>query len=161
MLVYDLAALKPTEIIQKAVLQLESGPNFQFDKAINVSFYSLAKQNVSKTYLGTTCIYSTLDLATTLGSQPLIDLSQLVVQMKGPVFNLSIGLVLYSVTTAGRYEKGHELSKLLSETIYKRCKRSVFDNEIDNKPNSFKDEIKRKKKKKKGLRASKLQVDCV
>lgn len=158
MLVYDLDALKPNEIIKKAVLQLEPGPSFRFDKAINVSFYSLAKQTVSKTYLGTASIRSTLDLATTLGSRPLIDLSQLVVQMKEPAVNPSIGLVLYSMTTANRYEKGHELSKLLSETIYKRRKRSVIDNEIDNKPNSFKDDIKRKKKKKKGLRASKLQV---
>lgn len=155
MFVYDLDSLKPTEIIKKAVLRLESEPN---DKAINVSFYSLAKQTVSKTYLGTASIRSTFDLASTLGLQPLIDLSQLVVQMDGPAVKPSIGLVLYSMITAGKYEKGHQVSKLLSEKIYKRRKRSVIDNEIDNKPNSFKDEVKRKKKKKKGLRASKLQV---
>jgi len=156
-LVYDLNALDPTEIVQKAILRLEARPKSQYINAINVSFYSLTEQTASKTYLGSASIKSSLDLKDTLGSQLLIGLKQLVVQADGPA-KPSIGLVLYSTTAYGRLEKGHELSKFLYETTSKRRKRSVFDNEIDVKQNSFTDELKRKKKKKKSSRVSKLQV---
>lgn len=156
--VYDLSALEPTEVVQKAVLQLEPRPNYRFSGAVNVSFFSLTKQTLLKTYLGSASISSAFDLDDTLCSQSLIDLDRLIVQMEGPV-ELSMGLVLYSKTLAGRYPKGHELAKFLFEnTINKRRKRSVHDNEIDVKQNNLTDESKRKKKKKKGSKFSKLQV---
>lgn len=150
-------ALEPTEIVQKATLQLEAGPNFQFAEAINVSLYSLSKQIASKTYLGSASISNSLDLNNALGSQLLIGLEQLIVQMEGPV-RRSIGLVLYSTTADGKLEKGHELSKYLYEATNRRRKRSVMDNEIDIQHNDFVDESKRKRKKKKGSRVGKLQV---
>jgi len=152
-----LNALEPTEIVQKATLQLEAGPNFQFAEAINVSLYSLSKQIASKTYLGSASISNSLDLNNALGSQLLIGLEQLIVQMEGPV-KRSIGLVLYSTTADGKLEKGHELSKYLYEATNRRRKRSVMDNEIDIQHNDFVDESKRKRKKKKGSRVGKLQV---
>lgn len=156
--VYDLSALEPTEVVQKAVLQLEPRPNYQFRGAINVSLFSLTKQTLSKTYLGSASISSAFDLENTLSSQSLIDLDRLIVQIEGQV-ELSIGLVLYSKTLAGRYPKGHELAKFLFEnTINERRRRSVYDNEIDVKQNNPTDESKRKKKKKKGSKFSKLQV---
>lgn len=150
--VYDLSTLEPSEIVQKAVLQLEPNTNHQFSKAINVSFFALPKQTVSKTYLGSGTIHGTLNLVNTLGSQTLNDFDQLVVQMEGAV-KLSIGLVLYSITTSGKYAKGNELANLLFETSVKRRKRSVADNEIDIKRKSFTDEPKRKKKKQKNSRS--------
>jgi len=155
--VYDLSTLEPSEIVQKAVLQLEPNTNRQFSKAINVSFFVLPKQTVSKTYLGSGTIHGTLDLANTLGPQPLNGFDQLVVQMEGAA-KLSIGLVLYSITTGDRYAKGNELANLLFETAIKRRKRSVADNEIDVKRNHFTSEPKRKKKKQKVSRVNKLQV---
>lgn len=155
--VYDLSTLEPSEIVQKAVLQLEPNTNHQFSKAINVSFFALPKQTVSKTYLGSGTIHGTLDLANTLGPQPLNGFDQLVVQMEGTA-KLSIGLVLYSITTGGGYAKGNELANLLFETTVKRRKRSVADNEIDVKRNRFTSEPKRKKKKQKVSRVNKLQV---
>jgi len=155
--VYDLSTLEPSELVQKAVLQLEPNTNHQFSKAINVSFYALPKQTVSKTYLGSGTIHGTLDLANALGPQPLNGFDQLVVQMEGAA-KLSIGLVLYSITTGGGYAKGNELANLLFETTIKRRKRSVADNEIDVKRNHFTSEPKRRKKKQKVSRVNKLQV---
>uniref|UniRef100_A0A2S2P371 Bone morphogenetic protein 3 n=1 Tax=Schizaphis graminum TaxID=13262 RepID=A0A2S2P371_SCHGA len=155
--VYDLSTLEPSEIVQKAVLQLEPNTNHQFSKAINVSFFALPKQTVSKTYLGSGTIHGTLNLVNTLGSQTLNDFDQLVIQMEGAV-KLSIGLVLYSITTSGEYAKGNELANLLFETSVKRRKRSVADNEIDIKRKNFTDEPKRKKKKQKNSRSNKLQA---
>jgi len=155
--VYDLSALEPTEIVQKAVLQLEPNTNRQFSKAINVSFFALPKQTESKTYLGSGTIHGTLDLVNILGSQPLNGYDQLIIQMEGAV-KLSIGLVLYSISTAGGYAKGNELSNLLFEAAIKRRRRSVTDNEIDIKRNNFTVESKRKKKKQKVSRFNKLKV---
>lgn len=155
--VYDLSALEPTEIVQKAVLQLEPNTNRQFSKAINVSFFALPKQTEMKTYLGSGTVHGTFDLVNTLGSRPLNGLDQLVVQMEGTV-KLSIGLVLYSITNDNGYANGKELANLLFETTIKRRKRSVIDNEIDIKRNHFTDEPKRKKKKQKSSRVNKLQV---
>jgi len=155
--VYDLSTLEPSEIVQKAVLQLEPNTNRQFSRAINVSFFALPKQTVSKTYLGSETIHGTLDLANALGPQPLNGFDQFVVQMEG-TRKLSIGLVLYSITTGGGYAKGNELASLLFETTIKRRKRSVADNEIDVKRNHFTSEPKRKKKKQKVSRVNKLQV---
>lgn len=155
--VYDLSTLEPSEMVQKAVLQLEPNTNHQFSKAINVSFFALPKQTISKTYLGSGTIHGTLDLVNTLGPQPLNGFDQLVVQMEGTA-KLSIGLVLYSITADGGYANGNELANLLFETTIKRRKRSVADNEIDIKRNHFTNEPKRKKKKQKVSRVNKLQA---
>lgn len=157
--VYDLDALEPAEIVQKAVLQLERNANDRIEKAINVSFYVSPKKTVSQTYLGTASIQGTLDLAGALGSKLLTGVDQLVVRIEAPV-KPSIGLVLYSVTTGGRFDSGHELSKLLLDAkTNRRRRRSVADNEIEQ--NNFPVDLKRKKKKKKGSRVSKLQVMIV
>lgn len=155
--VYDLSTLEPSEIVQKAVLQLEPNTNRQFSKAINVSIFALPKQTLSKMYLGSGTIHGTLDLVNALGQQSLNGFDQIVVQMEGTA-KLSIGLVLYSITTGGGYAKGNELANLLFETKIKRRKRSVADNEIDIKRNHFTSEPKRKKKKQKVSRVNKLQV---
>lgn len=160
MFIYDLSVLELTERIQKAVLQLETNPNNQFGNAINISFYSFAKQTLAKTYLGSASIRRTLDLADILDLRSLIGLNQLVVEMDDPV-NTSMGLVLYSSTTTNKYVKGHELATFLLETTNKRRRRSIHDNEIDAKENNFTDQPKRKKKKKKGSRINKLQVITV
>lgn len=161
--VYDLNALKPTEIVKKAVLQVEPPrPNYKFSHAINVLFYSIAKKTGSKMYLGSANISNTFDLINILGLHSLTDFNQLVVKTKGPI-KLSIGLVLYSNTTANRYDRGHELATLLFETSNERRRRSVADNEIDDKHKHYTDELKRKnkkkkKKKKKGSKTNRLQV---
>ncbi|KAF0756164.1 protein DVR-1 [Aphis craccivora] len=159
-LVYDLSTLEPSEIVQKAVLQLEPNTHHQFSRAINVSFFALPKQTVSKTYLGSGTIHGTLNLVNILGSQTLNDFDQLVIQMEGAV-KLSIGLVLYSITNASQYAKGNELANLLFETTVKRRKRSIADNEIEIKRNNFTNEPKRKKKKQKPSRSNKLQFLAV
>lgn len=158
LLVYDLSALKPTEIVQKAVLQLDPGPNRQLNKTVNVSLFSLDKRAVSNTYLGSANLSdTTLDLARSLGPRSVNGLKRLIVRVDGPA-KPSIGLVLYSMNTAGAPAKGHEMAKLLFEASNSRRRRSVVDNEVDVKKNVFADETKRKRKKKKGSRAGKLQV---
>lgn len=163
MLIYDLDTLEPTEIIQKAVVQLDFNVNYRYGEAVNVTFFSLTKQKPSKTYLGSASIHDTLDLADTLGSQSLVGLNQLGIEVENQV-QPSLGLVLYSITTASSYAKAHELAELLVETKMnpiKRHKRSIEDNEINTKQKSFTDESKRRKRKKKGSRVSKLQVSRI
>ncbi|XP_025413833.1 growth/differentiation factor 10-like [Sipha flava] len=156
--VYDLSALKPTEIIEKAVLRLDSGTNRQSNKTVNVSLFSQNKHAVSNSYLGSANITDTvLDLARSLGPRSANGLKRLIVRVEGSA-RPSIGLVLYSMNTANAPVKGHEMAKLLFEANNKRRRRSVVDNEVDVKKNSFTDETKRKRKKKKGSRASKLQA---
>ncbi|XP_050424806.1 protein dbl-1-like [Adelges cooleyi] len=152
--VYDLEALERTEIVQKAVLQIDPSQNNRHLNPMNVSFYSLTKQSTSKTFLGTAILVNSLDLADTLGPRILAGISRLGVQINDPG-KPSIGLVLYSKNSAGGYAKAQELAKLLFETSLKstrRRRRSVEDNEVVANPGDLTDELKRKKKKKKGLR---------
>lgn len=161
---YDTSELEPNETVEKAVLQLDSPrPRNQFNKAIEVSFYSLSKQTKQETYLGSTSIHNTLELDSILGSRSVTDLGQLIVYTENTA-KLSMGLVLYSTTPEDdRCKRSIELADLMMETVLKRHKRSVNDNEIDVNPKNLQEEEnqkkkKNKKKKSKGTKSNKLQV---
>ncbi|VVC32471.1 Transforming growth factor-beta, C-terminal,Cystine-knot cytokine,Transforming growth factor [Cinara cedri] len=152
--VFDLSSLEPTEMVKKAVLRRErrvvgSG------HTLNVTFYSVAKRpsSLSETYLGSGTLGGALDLAGTLGARSIADMDRLIVRVDTATAVPSVGLVLYSTTAvAGSQAKGHELAKLLFESVGGRARRSVHDNEIDVKRKDFGGKPKRNKKKKKTSR---------
>jgi len=97
----------------------------------------------------------------TLDSDFLIGCEQLVVEIDRKIKSTipSMGLVLYSTIPNNSYKRGHELATLLFKTTNRRKrKRSILDNEVEDKDKHIKGDLKRKKKKKKGSKGSKLKV---
>lgn len=151
-----MSAVESTENVQKAVLQFEHDPKDKVAKEIGVDIYYSTKEEKSEFHLGESKMYSTLNLYELLYPGFLNGIDKLIVHARVPKKS-DLALLLFSTSNA-TFANGHELAAYLFEISNKRNRRSVLDNEIDVKQNTFKDELKRKKKKKKVSRVSKLQV---